>query len=200
MNNRGLNNLFIFGAGAIAGSMATWFAVKEYYKRIADEEIESVKETFSRLDTEDDADISDVEECAPEEIEVVTSATAKKPNLMEYAAIIKEQGYVNYASTPAPTTTTKKEEEKSVARPYIINPVYFGEEYETVSLNYYADGVLTDDMDEPIDDVASVVGTDFMTHFGEYEKDSVFVRNDERKIDYEILRDYGNYSGVAVEE
>ena len=29
--------------------------------------------------------------------------------------------------------------------------------------------------------------------FGEYEEDSVFVRDDERKIDYEILADTRNY-------
>ena len=35
-----------------------------------------------------------------------------------------------------------------------------------------------------------------MSHFGEYEDDSVFVRNDDRKCDYEILMDQRLYSDV----
>ena len=30
-------------------------------------------------------------------------------------------------------------------------------------------------------------------HFGDYEEDSVFIRNDERGIDYEVLRDEDPY-------
>ena len=82
--------------------------------------------------------------------------------------------------------------------PYIITPDEFGEfdDYETISLTYYADGVLTDDMDEPIEDVDGLVGVDSLSHFGEYEDDSVFVRNDRMKADYEILSDLRNYSDI----
>ena len=40
-----------------------------------------------------------------------------------------------------------------------------------------------------------VVGMESLTHFGEYEDDSVFVRNDRLKCDYEILMDERTYSG-----
>ena len=42
-----------------------------------------------------------------------------------------------------------------------------------------------------------IVGLDSLTHFGEYEDDSVFVRNDVMKCDYEILLDHRNYKDVA---
>ena len=65
-------------------------------------------------------------------------------------------------------------------------------------MNYYADGVLADDMDDEIeaDDIDMLVGRDSLNHFGEYEMDSVFVRNDALKTDYEILLDLRNYSEV----
>ena len=63
--------------------------------------------------------------------------------------------------------------------------------------NIPADGVLADDMDEIIEDVDEVVGEDSLNHFGEFEEDSVYVRNDERKCDYEILRDNRNYADVV---
>ena len=41
-----------------------------------------------------------------------------------------------------------------------------------------------------------MVVEDFADHFGEYEDDSVFVRNNRLKCDYEILRDEGEYSDL----
>lgn len=79
----------------------------------------------------------------------------------------------------------------SVESTYIITPKEFGsiEEYCTVSLYYFEDGVITDDAFVPIDD--GIFGSDFSPadHFGEYEDDTVFMRSDIRKCDYEILRD-----------
>ena len=69
--------------------------------------------------------------------------------------------------------------------------------YEAISLKYYADGVVTDDYDEPIEDVDAIIGSDSLTRFGEYEDDSVFVRNEALKTDYEILADIRKYSDVV---
>ena len=66
-------------------------------------------------------------------------------------------------------------------------------------MNYYADGVLADDFDVVIDDVENTVGEDSLTHFGEYEDDSVFVRNDERELDYEILKDMRRFEDIPKE-
>ena len=83
--------------------------------------------------------------------------------------------------------------------PYVITPEEFGElkEYETIELTYYADFVLADNRNNPIEDVDDVIGLDSLDHFGEYEDDSVFVRDDERKIDYQILLDPRKYSDVV---
>ena len=70
------------------------------------------------------------------------------------------------------------------------------EDYERISLIYYADRVLTDDDDEIIDNAEEVVGTDFASHFGEYEDHYVYIRNDKFKCDYEISEDYREYSKV----
>ena len=83
-------------------------------------------------------------------------------------------------------------------RPYVITPDEFGEiyEYDTISLRYYADKVLTDEDDVVITNVDEIIGEDSLTHFGEYEDDSVFVRNDEMKADYEILLDLRKYYDI----
>lgn len=83
-------------------------------------------------------------------------------------------------------------------KPYVIPPEEFGEieGYVQTSLTYYADGVLVDEDDNIIDGAKDIVGEDFYKHFGEYEDDSVFVRNDSKKHDYEILKDFRLYSDV----
>ena len=98
--------------------------------------------------------------------------------------MIREQGY----SAPEKVSDT----------PYVISPEEFGEkeDYETISLTYYADGVLTDDNDEKMEDYEETIGKDSLDHFGEYEDDSVFVRNDKLRCDFEILSDLRTYSEV----
>lgn len=83
-------------------------------------------------------------------------------------------------------------------RPYIISPEEFGENpyYDTISLTYYSDKVLTDEDDIEIEDVDGLIGEDSLNHFGEYEDDSVFVRNDELQTDYEILLDERAYYDI----
>lgn len=84
--------------------------------------------------------------------------------------------------------------------PYVISPDDYGENdnYTQISLVYYAgDGVLADDEDEVVEDIEDTVGEDFAEHFGEYEDDSVFIRNDRLRCDYEILRDNRSFSDVV---
>ena len=86
-------------------------------------------------------------------------------------------------------------------RPYVITPdEYDCSEYEPTTLNYYADGVLTDIYDNKIDNIDDMVGLESLEHFGEYEKDTVYVRDDDKKVDYEILRNSEEYYDLYPDE
>lgn len=181
----GMTKLIIFTAGAVIGSAVTWKLVKDKYERIANEEIKSVKERYSKK-TAKDSDTDELDD-------VSLADTIKE--VEEYLNKIDESGYS--------TENNKKGGAKSMKndRPYIIAPEEFDDQpdYDAVSLTYYEDGVVTDMWDEKIDDdeVEDLIGRDALTHFGEYEEDSVFIRNDNLKTDYEILRDYRRYSDVV---
>ena len=43
------------------------------------------------------------------------------------------------------------------------------------------------------EDIAETIGRECLKHFGEYEPDSVFVRNNDMRTDYEILQDERRY-------
>lgn len=192
---RASTKMFIFAAGILTGSLCTWYSTKKYYEKIANDEIESMKEWLARRVEEQD---EKAEEQSSEPAEKPTSPSMK-PNLMEYAAMVKDLGYTDYSRrTEEPEKEAKEDEEvDEMDRPYVIEPEEFGEcDYEEVSLTHYADGVLTDEQDNPIEDVDSMVGEDYAEHFGEYEDDSVFVRNDRMQTDFEILADQRNYSDL----
>lgn len=173
-----MNKFFIFAAGAAIGSFVTWRLVKGKYERIANEEIESVKEVFSRRYSENN-EASDTDEGTDE-------PTPTPEEVAEYKKIINNNGYSNVERV-----------ETMHDKPYVIPPEDFADDpdYETVSLTYYADGVLTDEDNCIIDpgEIEDLIGEESLDHFGEYEDDSVFVRNEERKTDYEILRVMSNY-------
>lgn len=175
-----LSKIFIFAAGAAIGSVVTWRILKPYYEKLVDEEVASVKEALTRRYKERYGEDTDAEVEESEEVEPVS--TSQKT---EY-----EQLTMAYSGDKEVTELTK--------RPYIISPEDFGERdgYDAETLTYYADGVLTYDTGEPVEDVDDVVGLGFENHFGEYEDDSVHVRNEKYETDYEILRDPEKYSDV----
>ncbi len=189
-----MSNKLIFSltfiAGAAVGSATTWYLLKDRYAEIAQEEIDSVKEIFARREQE-----RKDESVKKTVAEGIKNVDKNKPELKEYAEKLKKTGYVRYSDRAQKADVEPEELDK----PYVIPPEQFGdnEDYEQISLTYYADRVLTDENDEIIEDVEETVGFESLDHFGEYEDDSVFVRNDARKCDYEILLDQRTYSEVA---
>ena len=181
----------MFVLGAAVGSIVTWQYTRKKYEQIAQEEIDSVKEIFSRREL-----AADVEIVTPEPQTAKVGKPEEKPDITEYAARLEREGYTNYSNVSA--GEKKEEQEAMEMKPYVISPEEFGEfeDYERISLSYYADQVLADEDDEKVDDVDNVVGLESLTHFGEFEDDSVFVRNDKLKCDYEILLDQRTYSDV----
>ena len=180
-----------FVMGAAVGATVTWFIVKKRYERLAQEEIDSTKEALTRLyKTEDDKN-PEVEEVESESSDEESSTTNY------YSGAVDALGYGKVISHREP----RNDIPKNTTRPFVIAPEEFGEieEYDKVSLTLFADRVLADDNDEVIHNVEEIVGHDSLNHFGEYEDDSVFVRNDRLRCDYEILLDQRTYAKFLEE-
>lgn len=179
-----IKKIMIFVVGAGVGTAISWQFFKNKYKRIADEEIASVKEVFERR--------HNIEVVSTDEIE----SDSVEENEKEDSEIKTE--YKNLANNYNTITDEINNEEKGgnnmAEGPYVIKPEEFDTiGYDVVSLTYYADKVLVDEDDNPIEDIDYLVGEDSLDHFGEYEDDSVFVRNDDLKTDFEILLDEASY-------
>lgn len=184
-----MKTFITFLLGAATGVGCSALLLKKYYENIANEEIESVKKSFSNKAKKESNENKENENKDKDK----ENEHAKKIEELEtIKKVIQDHNYSAYSKP-------EKEDAKMDEKPYVIPPEDFADldDYETVSLTYYSDGVLTDDMNEVVDDIEGTVGEDSLTHFGEYEDDSVFVRNDERKCDYEILLDDRAYSEVV---
>jgi hypothetical protein len=141
-------------------------------------EIASFEEALAEIrgeKTENNDDTEDLEE---------PDVTDDGSNGVDYDAVVRDLGYSN------------SEVKGEVKKPVVISPTEFGDidDYEIITLFYYADGVLTDELDEPLEDIEGSVGLESLTTFGDYEEDAVHVRNDRLRVYYEILRELRNYN------
>ena len=176
-----LSNVISFTAGAVIGSVVTWKLVRDRYEQI----IEAMQDRF--------AGVEGGWEREPESDEIITvpEQNAIDDMRMIYNNIIKEEHYAD------------EKEDDSMPDPYVITPDDFDEiaGYTTETLYCFADNVVTDDEENIIDELEDILGDiDPVEHFGEYEQDAIFVRNDAKQCDYEILRDTRKYYDIYPEE
>lgn len=192
-----MKNLLCFVAGAAIGSVVTWKLIEKKYKDLADEEIESVIETFKNRKpriTKDNVKetVEKVINKYKEPKEIVEDIVTSERYSIENEEEIDEDDESNY--------TINVDNDVEVITPYVITPEQFGEynEYGTKTLTYYADNVLTDEIDNPIasDEMVIMIGPDALDHFGEYEDDSVYIRDEMNEMDYEILKSEKKFSEI----
>ena len=189
MNDK-LSSVIIFCGGVFIGGFLTWDFFKTKYEKIADEEIASVKETFEHREPRPDKNYKVEEELKGNDTYINVS-----PGVAERIIhIIDSNGYRNYSNTAIETDKKGGTADMELKQPYVITPEQYEDnvDYTKVSLTWYNDEVLEDDWGnvlEPDD----VIGSDALKTFGQYEKDSVFVRDDDEQIDYEVLLDTRSY-------
>ena len=185
MNNTGIG-LCSFICGAAIGAATTWFISKKIlsdkYAKIAQEEIDSVKEHFTvpkvaKKETEKNDEKKEESQAKP----------SSKPTLADYAKKVK--AYTNYSDVEK----EEKNADKKVS-PYVISPDEYGEdeEYDQKELTYYADGILADE-DDTILDADEVLGDGSIDHMGEFEDDVLHVKSESNKMYYEVLVDERSY-------
>ena len=179
-----MNNTITFVAGLVIGGAVGVLGARQYFKKkyedIAQEEIDSVKEAFSRGEKKDDAEDND-------------STDDDESELEEAKDIMKDNGYFD-------EDVKVYKMKKSDDAPYVINDDEFGnmesEGYEMETLYYYLDGTLADSDDNRVD-LDDLIGADSLNHFDEYVRDTVYVRNERYRTDYEVLLMQRSFADVV---
>lgn len=168
-----MKNVLIFLGGFGIGCVAGWKLVEKRYRDLADEEIESVVETFSNresLKKEPENDVNPTDISGLEE-------EVKKYN---YSAINEDTEKVS----------PKKEKKSRSTKIEVIKMEDFGtkDDFDTKTLIFWNDGILTTDQNEVISQPVEVIGNALSYFDNNDELDCVYIRNKNNKIDYEILK------------
>lgn len=187
--------LCIFAAGALAGAAVAARAVRDKYQQEAKEEIAEMREYYRELRKEniekypvqnEEAEAEKEENTKDEYNEIVQNYTNYTQYLSKAAA--------KYFDTETKENKKEEKEERTNYEPFIIDVEEFGEDptYDTATLTYYKDKVLTNDLDDVID--YSVAGEENLKIFDEHpDCKAIYVRDDIYMVDYEIIRDPYQY-------
>ena len=191
------NKALYFIMGTVTGIIGTYVVLKPRYDKMYGEAVESAVEARCRKYDEDK------NACVQRE-SVDSSTNPVKPYIAPKAETPKEQVRINYSQMIEKTgyAEESEKEDKDNDKPYIISPEEYEDnvEYNVYYMKYMADGVLVDDLYDPVDNVEDLVGVDFPEHFGEYEEDTVYIRDDIKGCDYQINLDLRTYEEVRKDK
>lgn len=220
--NAGKAAVLIIG-GACIGAGVTTLVLKKKYEARAEEEIASVRETYIkqisdlewilegyREGNKDEEDVSESEPDVPVELpkervapskETVRTAYHKmSANAEEVEGLKETVEELGYSRKEEPVSNSNT----NTVDPYVI-PVqaYMDDEegYDQMTLTYYSlDKVLVDDAEQVIHDVEGTVGYNNLHNFGveSGNNDTVYIRNEKRAAEYEILRVEDRYSAAVL--
>ena len=176
-----------FVLGAAAGSAATWYLLKDKYAAIANEEIQEVRDYYKGK-YEPEAMQSDSPQTKTEEIKASIDKLVMNK-------ISEQHDYTAY-SKPNDKKDESETNDGDSEKPYIITPEEFDtiEDYELCELTFFKDQIIADNDLEIVEDLDDVIGFESLNHFGEYADDAIYVRNDKRQCDYEVLLDERTYA------
>ena len=208
-----ISGIAIFSIGFVSGILATKLYMKKQNEEI-EEEVEIESEKLPGGENPENNDIIERMEEMTEEFEEYEERIKNEGYYVnEKTTVISESGDIMYDSDrPDPPVCRYDEEgyemeEYTVMadRPYNIPP----EEYEVYceadgtwnseEYTYYADGYVTDSQGLPVspEDVIRCIGTEFPNWFGTYEDDQIWIRNDELRMDFSVVRDLDNFVDIA---
>lgn len=190
--NKGFVAFLAFSCGGAVGFLTGKKLLEQHYHQIVQEEIDSVKQAFRRQSKQGNVPSKEKNNVLKKENVDVNKPSEKTKN--------ERKDYRAYYPESKTASTKEKPKEEENTKPYIIPPEEFDTiaGYEAISLTLYADGTVADDDDNPMseEDIAETITRESLDHFGEYEQDFVFVRNDDMRTDYEILLDERTYNDV----
>lgn len=197
--------------GGAVGFIVAKSRLETKYEKLAQEEISQMREHY--FEKVKALEASDEKADTPETVvkaagytpySEVEPADEADP---EESAVVVESKTVNVFETAQPDTPewdqAAEESERSSTHPYIIHKDEYKrneKQYDQMTWTYYADDdVLANDDDKPVHATDGYVPADFAEKFGHGSGDPnvVFVRNDELSIEFEIIRNEGNYAEVV---
>ena len=196
--------LSLFGAGLALGVLGTKTYFERKYKKIADDEIESVKEVFKRKTVsivEADATAQRVEttNVDPDFGIAIEKVPVGGGLFMNMVPEHMKEMQINY-NTMSNDIVEGEHPIEGNYRPYIIDIDTFDETadgYSKVELSYYMGDSTLVDSEEEIVSTADTIGIDNLELFEQLDSDIIYVRNESLGADYEVTKVLSSYSQIV---
>lgn len=197
MNN--FKGFLTFLLGVAVGGISTFFLLKKKYESDVENEVNEVREAYkknSRIDSEsvedetkEDEGVSPTHERSSLDAEKHEKAriNLEKNPPEDYTRFYKPSDIV--VEEPKPS---KESSQISYRDPYVISPNEFGEDesYQQMHVVLNPNGIITDeDTGEEIDDYSGMLGTEWEGSIGEYEVNTVRIRNERLSLDIELVQE-----------
>lgn len=195
----GYASAFLLGTGLGAG--LTMKILETEFDSQLDVEVEKTKRYFDRLHKRGEYSdpVALVEAKGLEIAETLVEQLEYKKPFEEHAVGTKNV----FKEEIRDLDIGKEIKNRTVDRPYVItSDEYFqnSTDYAQISVNYYSeDGVLCHLNDDYIRESDDFVGDENLLRFGEGSGDPnvVYVRNDKKESEYEVIRIRGSYNEVV---
>ena len=187
----------IFVIGAATGSATTYFLLKNKFQSEAEEEIQEIRDYY-------DHKAESGEPKNDEPVEVQSASSAYEKSSLDADRHAKAQQNMekapprDYTQYYEPQDVVISEPDESLTKavsyrdPYIISPNDFGEEpsYTEEHWILHPNGSVTDEeTGEEIEDLLGWIGTGWERSIGEYEVNTVRIRNERLSSDIEIVQE-----------
>lgn len=191
------NACFLLGSllGCLAGSVGTYFFMQKRMAIQIDMVTENLQDYYGsrvavkKKDEESEEILEKPKDTMHSEVDLIAKKITE-----ERSNENKSIDYTHYrkGSSTEPDVVDKKDDDEKTT-PYSISPDDFDEDngYKKVFLTYYEkDDILAYDSNPTIsidsEEFEPTVGRGFKDAFGDWEKDTCYIRNDISKTDYEI--------------
>lgn len=182
-----LSRVIAFVAGAAVGYFAASYLLKDKYEKRFQQEVSSTIEAFKSNKKDDEVTHKD------EKLKAVSDEVVVA-DIKEYAKNIGKHDYSEVKDDEP--SEENKDDGIDHTKPYMITEeevdAYMN--YSITQWNYYADGVLTDENNEVVEDVSTTIGKEVFEYLKRTSESAIYVRNDLLELDYEILKNEMTYA------
>ena len=197
-----------FAIGGALGYILTRRRLEEEYLTISKLEIEEARRFYRKLNKEDFPTPEDAVRRFILKNEPTITSDQFVEALRQYTGesipqsdTIEVKNIFDRGSNTDPEVGYAEEvQTRNREAPYILSlSAFMSNEsgYTQVTLTYYAgDNVLTDERDEPIEDVNATIGLENLYRFGDFSGDprTIYISNERLQMDFEVLRHDGKYT------
>lgn len=192
-----LKGILIFSGGAICGAIGGWYWTKRKYEQVLEKYKEESAQKIKEIYGNPDAFVEEDEEEEPKQPEVEKAPKARGSFATDYASFYKKN---DPAEQEHPEDDGEEKVKDKKRLPRIIKAEEFGEKgFTEAYLDFYTIDqalVVADDTEaKEIDEVRDWIGDALDKYgFSQNDEEKIYVRNYDRKTDYEILKVWDRFA------